>query len=121
MTADEYRKLVLAKSSKWERRFAELWAEIGGEPCLREHRFAPPRRWRFDFAWPGDRLAVEIEGGSFVRGRHQRPSGYRADCEKYNAATALGWRVLRYTDQDLRDRPAEVIEQVVRVLRSHTR
>ena len=60
-----------------------------------EFRFHPVRRWRFDFAHPEKRVAVEIEGGVFIRGRHNRPSGFIADCEKYNEAVKLGWRVLR--------------------------
>lgn len=62
-----------------------------------EYRFLPPRRWRFDFAWPGSRVAVEVEGGSWVAGRHTRGAGFEADCEKYNTATLAGWRVLRVT------------------------
>jgi len=62
-----------------------------------EYRFAPPRRWRFDFAWPAAMLAVEVEGGSWIYGRHVRGRGFEADCEKYNAAVLLGWRILRFT------------------------
>lgn len=29
-----------------------------------EHRFHPVRRWRFDFAWPDEHLALEIAVGS---------------------------------------------------------
>src|ERR1041385_1632066 len=43
-----------------------------------EYRFAPPRRWRFDFAWPEGRLALEVEGGSFVAGRHTRGTPFEA-------------------------------------------
>ena len=53
--------------------------------------------WRFDFAWPEQRLAVEVEGGSLSRGRHNRAEGFEEDCRKYNSAVRLGWRVLRYT------------------------
>jgi very-short-patch-repair endonuclease len=60
-----------------------------------QYRFHPKRRWVFDFAWPEQRLAVEIEGGIFVRGRHVSPRGFVADCEKYNEAAVLGWTVLR--------------------------
>jgi very-short-patch-repair endonuclease len=63
----------------------------------REYRFAPPRRWRFDFCWPDQRLAVEVEGGIYSGGRHVRGSGFEKDAEKYNAATIAGWRVLRFT------------------------
>lgn len=66
----------------------------------REFRFHPDRKWRFDFAFvPDAKLAVEVEGGTWQIGRHQRASGFAADAEKYNAATVLGWRVLRYTTQ----------------------
>ena len=61
----------------------------------REYRFHPTRMWRFDFAWPAFLIAVEIEGGN--GGRHQRMGGFASDCEKYNAAAKLGWRVMRYT------------------------
>lgn len=71
-----------------------------------EHRFAPPRRWAFDFAWPDQKLAVEIEGIFYHAGqgksRHQGGKGYEADCAKYNAAVLAGWRVLRYTPAMLR-------------------
>lgn len=62
-----------------------------------EHRFHPVRRWRFDFAWPDVMLAVEVEGGVYANGRHSRGAGFTNDCEKYNEATLMGWRVLRVT------------------------
>jgi very-short-patch-repair endonuclease len=66
----------------------------------REHRFASDRLWRFDFAWPEQKLAVEVEGGIFTAGRHSRGTGLLADMEKYNRAALDGWRVLRFfTDQ----------------------
>jgi len=65
----------------------------------REYRFAPPRRYRFDFAWPDMKLAVEVEGGTWMAGRHNRGAGYESDCRKYSEAAALGWRVIRATTQ----------------------
>jgi len=81
-----------------------------------EYRFAPPRRWRFDRAWPERRVAVELEGGVWSGGRHTRPAGYEADVEKYNTATVEGWRVLRFTAKALRDDPAACIGLLVEVL-----
>ena len=63
----------------------------------REYRFRPPRRWRFDFAWPAQKLAVEVEGGIYRGGRHTSIAGFTGDCEKYNEAALDGWRVLRVT------------------------
>jgi very-short-patch-repair endonuclease len=61
----------------------------------REHRFAQGRRWRFDFAWPAQRVALEVEGGAWTGGRHTRGAGFLADLEKYNRAALDGWRVIR--------------------------
>jgi len=47
-------------------------------------------------------LAIEIEGGIWSRGRHTRGKGYHQDCEKYNEATILGWRILRFTPGELK-------------------
>jgi len=91
-----------------------LLLQAAGLPAPeREYRFAPPRRWRFDLAYPAIRLAIEIEGGAWVRGRHTRPAGYAADCEKYNAAALLGWRVLRYTPEML----GQAVGDVTRAMR----
>ena len=63
--------------------------------------FHPERKWRFDFAFPKAKLAVEVDGGVWIQGRHTRGSGFVKDMEKYNAATILGWRILRFQPQDL--------------------
>ncbi len=62
-----------------------------------EYRFHPVRRWRFDLAWPAQWLYVEVDGGTWIGGRHSRGKGYEADCEKLNTAAVLGWRGLRFT------------------------
>ncbi len=64
---------------------------------VREYRFHPIRQWRFDFAWPELKLAVEVEGGTWSNGRHTRGSGFEEDCEKYSQAMVLGWNVYRCT------------------------
>jgi very-short-patch-repair endonuclease len=65
----------------------------------REYHFHPQRKWRFDFALLEPKIAVEIEGGTWIQGRHQRGGSYEVDCEKYNAAVKMGWRVLRYSTE----------------------
>jgi len=64
---------------------------------VREYQFDKARRWRADFAIPSKMLLIEIEGGSWVNGRHNRGSGMEADCVKYCTAVLRGWRVLRFT------------------------
>lgn len=63
-----------------------------------EYQFHPDRKWRFDFAWPDKKLAVEINGGQWQQGRHTRAGkGYENDLEKMNAAQLAGYTVLQFT------------------------
>lgn len=83
----------------------------------REYRFHPTRKWRFDFAWPDRKLAVELEGAVWTNGRHTRGSGFVADMEKYNAAALMGWRVVRFHAQAVSDGTAirqikEIVGQI---------
>lgn len=74
-----------------------------------EYRFHPVRRWRFDFAWPEQRVAVEVDGATWTHGRHTRGIGYAADCEKINTATEIGWRVYRFTTDQVRNGTAVML------------
>jgi very-short-patch-repair endonuclease len=69
---------------------------LPGWDLVQEHRFHPSRNWRFDVAFPSQKLAIEVDG----RGRHQTVVGVRNDCEKLNEAVRLGWRVLRFPATD---------------------
>lgn len=62
----------------------------------REFKFYPERAWRFDFAIPDRKIAIECEGGVWTNGRHTRGSGFIADLEKYNEAQRLGWSIFRF-------------------------
>lgn len=65
---------------------------IPGWDLTREFRFHPTRRWRWDFCFPSQKLAIEVDGEM-----HRRKfSMARADYEKLNEAVRLGWRVLRF-------------------------
>ena len=87
-------------------------AKLGGFAL--EHRFAPPRRWRFDFAWPDRKVAVEVEGGTFIAGRHSNGAGFEADCVKYAEAALMGWLVLRVTPHMIEDgRALALIERAL--------
>src|SRR5579875_2148816 len=70
-----------------------------------EHRGPSGRRafYRFDFAWPEKKIAVECEGGHWTGGRHVRGYGFEKDCRKYNRAALLGWKVLRFTSAMIRN------------------
>jgi hypothetical protein len=76
--------------------------EVRGLPRPeREWKFDAKRRWRFDYAWPQQMIALEVEGGVWTGGRHTRGAGFVKDMEKYNRAAVLGWRLLRVTPDKL--------------------
>ena len=102
-------------------KFATKWAEVadggeltGAQPTL-EHQFDDQRGWRFDFAWPSLRIAVEIDGFGYG---HQAQQHMAADNEKANAAVAKGWRVLRYNSRQLGSHGAteEAVREVCRLI-----
>ena len=100
--------------SRLERRFETLWKALEGPELEREYRFHETRRWRADFAHLPSRTLIEIEGGIYVNGRHNRAAGFAADLEKYLEAALAGWRVIRLGPKELR---ADCIERLVALVR----
>ena len=75
---------------------------------VREHKFHPDRKWRFDFAFPEQMVAVECEGGIWTQGRHTRGAGVIGDMTKYNEAARMGWAVFRFEGKSIRDGSAVI-------------
>lgn len=80
----------------------------------REYKFAEGRKWRADFAFVVEKILVEIEGGVFTHGGHTRGAAYTRNCEKYNHATLLGYRVLRFTTNQVLN--GDAIDMTCKVL-----
>ena len=82
-----------------------LRSDINIPEPVTEYEFAKTlgRKWRFDFAWPDVRVALEIEGGTFIQGAHTRGKHFESDAEKYNTAVLLGWAVIRATKHMVKD------------------
>lgn len=77
-----------------------IMSEIPDVEVVKEHVFHWTRKWRFDYAMPELKIAIEIDGGLWEYGRHNRPQGYIDDMEKLNTAASMGWLVLRFTTDD---------------------
>jgi len=109
------RKPAAAKSSAPDHN-AEFFVSVGLSGFVQEHRFHDVRKWRFDFAWTAQKVALEIEGGAWTGGRHTRGAGFIADMLKYNTATELGWRILRFTPDQVRTtETARMIAAVLKI------
>lgn len=97
------REQAKAKREKLELAFAQQVRAVGLDHLMtREHEFHPKRKWRFDFAFQVERVAIEVDGGVHTGGRHTRGDGFEADCEKMSTAAVYGWRVLRVTAKTIK-------------------
>jgi hypothetical protein len=80
-----------------------------------EYVFAPPRKWRLDFAFVPQHVAVEVEGNAWAvpgGGRHMQDK----DLEKYNAAASEGWRLFRFSPGMLERDPDTCVDMVARAV-----
>jgi len=66
-----------------------------------EVQFHPGRKWRWDLCWPDYMVALEVQGGIFIQGRHSRGAAMLKEWEKLNTAASYGWRVLFVQPKDL--------------------
>ncbi|MBW3809685.1 hypothetical protein GOY18_04500 [Aeromonas hydrophila] len=64
--------------------------------------FHPKHRWRLDFAWPANMIALEVHGGIHSGGRHTRGRGFVEDRAKMNEAALLGWTVIEATPEHIK-------------------
>jgi hypothetical protein len=86
-----------------------------------EARFHPVRKWRIDYLFQDGpaRVALEVEGGVWNGGRHNRASGFLKDMEKYNALSASGIVLLRTTPDGLtKTETLELIKKTLEVEKS---
>ena len=93
--------------SALQREFVRDLKKSGLPAPVLEYKFMDDRRFRFDLAWPEIKIAIEVDGGQWVKGTtrtgktyshgHQSGAGYEAGRDKDNLAQLAGWIVLRFT------------------------
>jgi len=86
-----------AKQVSWIREQLQHFEGLLKYKVEEEYRFHKKRKWRFDFAIPELKIAIEYEGLNSEKSGHTTLKGYTSDTEKYNEAQQLGWKVIRYT------------------------
>lgn len=69
--------------------------------CVPEFTFCEGRKFRWDFAFVDERVALEVQGGVWNRGAHGRGTGIVRDMEKFNLGLTLGWRVVTCRPDDV--------------------
>lgn len=89
--------------SKLEQTLAWQIKVTGLPEPVQEFVAIPDRRFRWDFAWPEQRLLLEVQGGVWKKGAHSGGTGVNRDTEKQNLAVLAGWRTLAVTTNQIRD------------------
>ena len=83
---------------------------------VREHRFCE-RKFRFDFAFVDEKIAIECDGGThliktktgkLVPGRHSSDKDY----EKRNIAAINGWKMLAFTSKQIKNDPKGCVDTI---------
>ncbi|WP_448033940.1 hypothetical protein [Aeromonas caviae] len=91
------------KAQQVDELHGKVLAQLVGFPDpATELLFHPKRKWRFDYAWEEQKLALEVHGGIHSGGRHTRGRGFVEDRAKMNEATLLGWTVLEVTPEHIK-------------------
>jgi very-short-patch-repair endonuclease len=101
LSKEQLKKIKSEKETIAKHKFIQKIHFITGYRFETEFKFHPKRRWRIDYACPELKLAIEVEGGAWINGRHTRGSGFLKDMEKYNELAAADWILIRTTPENL--------------------
>ena len=92
----------------------DFWKRRGLPEPIAEFRFHPTRKWRLDLFFSCANVAVEINGGIWIQGRHTRGSGQIKDFEKLNEAQRMNIKVFQFTPQQMPlESTAEFLRSVI--------
>jgi hypothetical protein len=97
MPLSEGRKLIARQQSEKgpKAAFLRQLAIAGISEPVREHVFAKPRRWRFDYCWPEMMIAVEYQGIFGARNTsHASVGNLKRDYRKFTEASLRGWLLI---------------------------
>ena len=95
--------------------FLLLLIRTAGLPIPEPQYRIPPRKYRYDFAWPEAKLLVEVQGGIWMdKSGHNTGYGLHRDYEKVNYASLNGWKILQVDKQMIEDGTAiRLIEEAL--------
>jgi very-short-patch-repair endonuclease len=94
---------TINKKTPVENKMAEQLREAGLLGYRRNARFIEGRRFEADFYWPSRKIALEVDGGVWMRSSgHTSGAGYSRDRERDILALLNGILTVRYTSEQVR-------------------
>ena len=96
-----------------ESKMARLMIRYGLPPARPEHVAGQDGEYRIDYAYPAERVAVELYGYA----SHRTPGQLRADQARQRKLTVQGWTVIVFTWPDVVHTPAVVARDLRDALR----
>jgi hypothetical protein len=114
---DAVKALLGGAESIPERRLMLLMERAKMPPVHMQVGLVEGRKFRYDLVIGEPfKVAVEVQGGQWIRGRHNRPQGVETDSEKSALAQERGYIVLHVTPAMISD--GRAIERIAGALRS---
>lgn len=113
MNVVEYKEMT--RGSKLERLLAAQisWSDLPRP--TREYAAVPDRKYRVDFCWEREMLAVELQGGC-----HTVRARWMQDIEKSQELLLCGWKVLYLSPMDVQaGRAVDLIRRSLKVCQLH--
>ena len=102
------------KRSPAEQKFVDYWETLYPNIDLHEeHKFLKDRKFRFDFAHLPSKIAIEINGGNWIGGRHTNALALNKEYEKFNLAAMEGWRMFVLSPGMIGEEWLEAIAQAI--------
>lgn len=83
--------------------FIRLVKSVCKVDLVKEYEPFPDRKYRVDFSLPDLKIAIEKEGGVWMKGggAHSRPQNIERDIEKYTRLSVEGWIIIRRQPKEL--------------------
>lgn len=106
----------MVQSSAAETELAALLRKAKLKGFKRQVKYVPGRKFSADFAFPEQKLIVEVDGGIYTRRAHGSVGGIISDMKRTNFAAINGWRVMRYRPDEISKEPDRVIQEITQAL-----
>lgn len=121
ITIDLKKLAAKQEREKFERAFAWHWQQLTEIALESQATIVPGRDFRFDFCHRESLVAVELNGGLYKNGGHNRGRALEESYVKLNEAAKAGWCVLVFGTKRLERKMHLIVAEVLHAILARTR